>query len=109
MKRFREICTGIYAGSLPLAREVLDMKNKYGIVTLVDLTQRERSAVKNACAKNGIEYIKNPVPYEFSDSQIKHASSVILKANRPLFFHCFHGRDRTGEVEKEIHREIYGK
>ncbi|MGH8018662.1 MAG: tyrosine-protein phosphatase [Opitutaceae bacterium] len=100
MKRFRHIAPGILCGSLPLAREIVAMVAEHGLRSVVDLTQRPRPTVRRACERAGISYIKRPLPYEGGD--ISGAARAAGAAPRPVFFHCFHGRDRTGAVASAL-------
>lgn len=95
------VCDGIYRSKLPRARDVAEFR-RHGIVTLVDLTQRERGVILRACAKFGLVYVKCPMPYDFTEEHVRAAVRSVLAQTRPVVFHCFHGRDRTGAVAEAI-------
>lgn len=98
-----EILPGIWRSSMPLRRDVQAFAAAGGR-SIVDLTQRKRGVVERACAAFGVRYVKCSLPYDGGD--VGAAASVVLAAARPVLFHCFHGRDRTGAVAAlilEIH------
>lgn len=94
-----EIHPGIWRAKLPLARDVRAFAASGGR-SLVDLTQRSRDTVRRACARYGVRYTKFPLPYEGGD--IGGAAVHVLAQERPVLFHCFHGRDRTGAVAARV-------
>lgn len=94
-----EILPGVFRYKLPLAREVAAFAARGGR-SLVDLTQRPRGTIERACAKHGVAYHKFPMPYSGGDAD--GAARLVLSLPRPVLFHCFHGRDRTGAVAEII-------
>ena len=90
-----EIHSGIWRSKLPLARDVRMFAERGGR-SLVDLTRRPRDTVRRACERYGVRYMKFPLPYDGGD--IDGAVAHVLAQERPVLFHCFHGRDRTGAV-----------
>ena len=97
--RYREVAPGIWRSPLPLAREVAAF-SAMGGRTLIDLTQRARPTIERACLRTGVLYVKWPLPYEGGD--IAAAAAAVISATRPVLFHCFHGRDRTGAVAELV-------
>lgn len=63
--------------------------------------------MERACTSFGVNYIKQPVPYESGDYD--EAVNCILAAPRPVLFHCFHGRDRTGVVARRVRMRSIGR
>lgn len=94
-----EVIQGIYRSALPMEREIRAFKEAGGR-SVVDLTQRDRPSIKRWCSRHGLSYTKSPLPYEHGD--IDAAARLVLSASRPALFHCFHGRDRTGQVARRI-------
>lgn len=88
-KNYRYVGHGLHACGLPRRKDVLAIVVAHGIKTVIDLTQRERSAPRNACRDVGVRYIKQPTPY---DSTPAIPDDIEL----PALVFCFHGRDRTG-------------
>lgn len=96
---WRHAGRGLWAGPLPRGRDVAALASK-GVATLVDLTRRERPAVRRACGRLGMEYLKSPTEYD------GEPDADALRVPPPLAVHCFHGRDRTERyIEKwlEMH------
>lgn len=104
--RFVQVVPGIYRSPLPLTRELAAFA-ELGGRSVVDLTQRPRESVLRACAKLGLTYQKSPLPYVGGDVQA--AASAVLAAERPVLFHCFHGRDRTGRVARIVRMREIGR
>lgn len=101
-----QVIPGIYRSPLPRARDIAEFAARGG-ATVVDLTQRERSTVARACERQGLRYIKHPLPYVGGD--IDAAVEAILSAPAPVLFHCYHGRDRTGCVARVIRMRKVGR
>lgn len=95
------VTRGIYRSALPRRKDLVEFK-RVGGVAVVDLTQRERPSQLRWCAQLGLTYMKLPTPYEGYDAT--SIAGRILALGVPVLFHCFHGRDRTGAVAKEIIR-----
>lgn len=90
-----EVLPGIFRSRLPRAKDVVVFAQDGGR-SVVDLTRRERGAIRRACERAGLVYIKSPLPYEGGD--LEDAAASVLGAEHPVLVHCFHGRDRTGRV-----------
>lgn len=102
----QEIVPGVFRSSLPRAKDIARFA-ELGGVRVVDLTQRERATVRRACDRYSVAYEKHPMPYEGADALA--AAKVILGGARPVLFHCFHGRGRTGRVARAIEMMEYGE
>lgn len=98
---FREVVSGIYRSPLPKARDIALFAARGGHA-VVDLTSRPRPTIERACAKNGVRYVKHPMPYEHGDAFAAAKIIDALRVNGPVLFHCFHGRDRTGKVARVL-------
>jgi hypothetical protein len=97
-----DVIPRVYRSRLPRAKDVAAFAAEGG-KSVVDLTQRPRPRVERACVRHGVEYHKHPLPHEGGD--IASAAAFVLACARPVLFHCFHGRDRTGAVAVEIKRQ----
>lgn len=90
---------GVWRGSLPLVRDLREFVDAGG-KSAVDLTQRPRDTQQQACKRFGLVYIKHGLPYINGDYD--SAVDIILGAQRPVWFWCFHGRDRADIVARRI-------
>lgn len=100
----REIVPGVFQSGLPLVRDLRGFVD-IGGKTVVDLTRRPRDTQRKACNRFGIQYVKHGLQYHGGDCD--GAVHAVLKAERPVLFFCFHGRDRSGIVARRlVMREI---
>jgi protein tyrosine phosphatase (PTP) superfamily phosphohydrolase (DUF442 family) len=86
----------VYRGGQP-SREGIETLRSMGVRTVLDLRADavpwEREAVKAA----GMTYVNIPmVASDVDPGKLARALDVLRTAERPVFLHCRHGRDRTG-------------
>jgi tyrosine-protein phosphatase SIW14 len=96
---------------------------KAGIRTIVDLqggdtsadageSEADRLEEQSIVEANGMKFFNVPlssldVNFKDQDQKITTALNLISDpANQPIFFHCFHGEDRTG-VLAALYRVVY--
>src|SRR5215467_9235802 len=98
---FREVSVGIYEGSVPKKERDFEMLRDHGIRTIQSLRTLpwHISAESRKAEENGIGFVNTPVPaspFEPSEESIKAALLALHDpALRPIYIHCFLGRDRT--------------
>ena len=98
---FCKVEESFYRGAYPTEQGLQYLK-QIGIKTIVDFRSPGRavSQEKRLAEGLGIKYIN--IPFGFfrmppEDSQIRKFIDIVKDpANRPIFVHCQHGRDRTG-------------
>jgi hypothetical protein len=99
ISKFKEIVPGkLYRGSAPSPKDVEILKNKYGINKIVSLDQKTGDAIDRACSLLNIKQIKSYINFD-KQSLIDLFSNNLKKlllSDGPTYFHCHHGKDRTG-------------
>lgn len=100
--KFREVIPGVYRSPLPRAVDIATFAEQFQGRTVVDLTRRERPTIERACAKHRLTYVKVPTDYVGSGANVDAGVNAVLAAEKPVLFHCFHGRDRTGLVARRV-------
>lgn len=85
----------LHRGALPCGGELHWLKDQ-GIATVVDLTRRERPMIAAACDRLGLNYIKYPLSDADANPDRLRSAAVLVWNCQPCFFHCWHGRHRTG-------------
>ncbi len=98
--KLREVIKGLYRGSAPSPKDVLWLKDNLGINKIVSLDQETGDKIDRACKVLGIKHVKMYID-ETKQSLLKFLNydlKKLLLDNGPTFFHCHHGKDRTGLV-----------
>lgn len=100
IQRFKKVTDGLYRGSAPSPKDVQELKEKYGIKKIVSLDKETGDRIDRACKLLGIQHEK---VYLGSDRKsllnlLQHDLKDLLLKGGPTFFHCLHGKDRTGLV-----------
>lgn len=102
------VAPGVLRGAQPEAEGFATLR-KMGIRTVINLrtSENEKSAVEAA----GMRSIE--VPMEMSRDGLKEKVDRVVSlmtdpANRPVFVHCRHGRDRTGIVVAAYRMRVEG-
>ncbi|MBN1793987.1 MAG: tyrosine-protein phosphatase [Candidatus Omnitrophica bacterium] len=100
--RFRKVEDGLFRGGQPHEKDFKALQ-QLGIKTIVSLRDNEEvvSWEEKTAARYGMAFVNFPlnaarempadVPGRFLDV-------VTEPANRPVFVHCYHGKDRTGAL-----------
>lgn len=102
---FHEVEPGLYRSGELTAKNVIDLKNKYGIKTIVSIDSYtlNKDAMRfeiNAAVLSGINWVWHPMN-PIGDLDIKktlQAETALETLERPLLFHCHRGSERTGIV-----------
>lgn len=95
--RFRKVDKDIYRGSAPGVKDVEHLKNNFGIKKIVSLDQGSGEKIDRACKLLGIDHVKLYIETKHDISKLlKHNLKDLLVKGGPTFFHCQHGKDRTG-------------
>ena len=96
---------GLYRGAQPTFEGIQELKAKK-VRTVIDLRDDRNPAERKWVEDAGMAYVN----IETNASRIEPAKiATFLKdvdaAQRPIFVHCFHGRDRTG-LEIAVYRIV---
>ncbi len=94
------IAPGLYRGAQPTA-EGLKTLQALGVRTIVNLRHAHSEDEEKTCRKLGLDYIRFPMAASKTptDEEVRaFLQTVRDPARRPLFFHCAHGKDRTGTL-----------
>jgi protein tyrosine/serine phosphatase len=92
------VAPGLYRGSAPEG-EGLDTLKRLGVRTVVNLRHYHGDSEEKECLRRGLAYER--VVLESSDAPRDEDVRRFLAlatdpARRPLYFHCWRGKDRTG-------------
>ena len=91
---------GLYRGAQP-SKEGLRTLKELGIRTVVNLRHYHGDTEMEECGKLGLHYIRfrlesSDAP---SDEDVRSFLEIVTDpAHRPVYFHCHHGKDRTGTL-----------
>lgn len=102
IQRFRKITNGLYRGGAPTPKDVINLKEKFGINKIISLDHDTGEKIDKTCKLLGIEQVKIYIPKERSalikslQKLLKQDFKELLLDNGPTFIHCLHGKDRTG-------------
>jgi protein tyrosine/serine phosphatase len=102
IENFGRIADGIYRGAQPDASGYRYLREQ-GFKTVINL--RSTKDEKKEVEAEGMTSIKIPMeagPFGSTpptDAQLKQFFELVLDASkRPVYFHCAHGKDRTGTI-----------
>lgn len=98
IQRFRKITDGLYRGSAPTVKDVKHLKDKFGIKKIISLDEESGNRIDRACKLLGIKHIMLPLNGDRSSLlKLLHQNlKKLLIDGGPTYFHCLHGKDRTG-------------
>lgn len=94
----KQVTKDLYRGGAPSPNDVLWLKNKFGINKIISLDEKTGQRIIRPCKMLGIQHIMLPLNGT-RQSLIKllhHNLKDLLVKGGPTFFHCLHGKDRTG-------------
>jgi protein tyrosine/serine phosphatase len=95
--RFRKVDKDIYRGSAPTAQDVEHLKNQFGIRKIISLDAEAGERIDRACKLLDIDHVKLYIETKKDIGKLlKHNLKDLLVKGGPTFFHCHHGKDRTG-------------
>ena len=101
----------VYRGSQPTAEQMKTLRAA-GVKTLV--TFRTSKPDREAATAAGLEVVEIPIEADLesdppTDEQVKLFFETLLDpAKRPVYFHCLHGKDRTGTMAAIYRVEVDG-
>lgn len=108
VENFGVVDTGLYRSAAPASLNEMKALAKMGVKTIVNLQGDDKKIAQEAAwAKAvGIKHVSIPLsgfwaPKEASVQKIQKLMND--KSQRPLLFHCAHGRERTG-VQAGLYR-----
>lgn len=101
MENFEEITKSLFKGSSPSPKDVEKLSKDFGIKKIVSLDQRSGDKIKNICKLFGIKQVIIPLDGKIKSilELFKHDIKDLLEKDGPTFFHCYHGKDRSGFIE----------
>jgi protein-tyrosine phosphatase len=102
-RRFAEVIPHeVYRGGAPSAENIAHLKEDKAIRSVLDLTDRsdrpDEKQARETAERLGIRTLQFPMPGDGRGDfvQLDAAADVIAdQANRPLFFHCAAGKQRS--------------
>ncbi len=109
---FHQVDRDVYRGGRPRPSAYPKLV-ELGIHTIINLeetkyAERERAIVEDLSKKLapdlGIDFVSSPINElqtartGVSDPQLKDLFQKIHDARKPIFIHCYHGKDRTGAI-----------
>ena len=102
---------GVYRGSQPTKEQLASLR-KAGVKTLVSF--RTSKPDREAATAAGLTVVEIPIEADLesdppTDGQVKLFFDTLLDpAKRPVYFHCLHGKDRTGTMAAVYRVEVDG-
>ena len=101
LPNFHQITPALYRGAQPEASGMRELK-KRGIKTIVNFRHRhsDMDVLRSVGLEQYFNYIEIPTNTRSidDDTVIQFLSVVKNRQNRPIFFHCQYGADRTGTM-----------
>jgi uncharacterized protein (TIGR01244 family) len=102
---FAMVDDGLYRGGQPSFDGVQQLKAK-GVRTVIDLRDDRNPSEKMWVEEAGIAYVNIPSNASRVDPEkIATFLKEVDEAQKPIFVHCYHGRDRTG-LEVAVYRMV---
>jgi tyrosine-protein phosphatase SIW14 len=105
VENFATVEDGLYRGGQPSYAGVQQLKAN-GIRTVIDLRDDRNPSERMWVEEAGMAYVNVPSNASRVDPEkIATFLKEVDEAQRPIFVHCFHGRDRTG-LEIAVYRMV---
>jgi hypothetical protein len=101
INRFFKINDNLYRGSAPTTRDVIDLRDNFGIRRIVSLDKTAGEKISRICKLLAINHIIIPIDatkIEPIAYLLAQDLDELLMGNGPTFVHCIQGKDRTGMV-----------
>lgn len=109
---FGQVGPGVFRGAQPTAEGYASLR-KLGVRTIVNL--RELHSEKEAVEAAGLEAVWIPLQADIrgavpprAEDVARFLAVVLDPAKQPVFFHCAHGKDRTGTMCALYRMEVEG-
>ena len=110
-----QVSHGVYRGGQPTAEGWKYLHDNLGVMYDIKLNPDSEGS-DNQAAQDGMVVVKFPISFEQqifgpATNQIEGAVGVINILQGfplPVFVHCAHGQDRTGEIVAVYRREVNG-
>ena len=105
IENFRKVDDTLYRGALPAPGELMELKRQ-GFDTIISLRSgfdQKGLMEKDFVEKIGLEYANFPInskkgpSKELAKNFLEYMDNA-RKANKKVFLHCKHGKDRTGTM-----------
>lgn len=98
IQRLKKITKGLYRGSAPNPKEVLWLKETFGINKIVSLDRETGEKIARACDLLNIKQEKLYIDNNKSSllNLFSRNLKELLLDDGPTYIHCHHGKDRTG-------------
>jgi len=100
INRFIRVVDGLYRGSAPSVKDVVNLNKLYGVNKIVSLDQLAGNRINKICKLLGIKHIIIPMNGAKSSiiNLLSHDIKKLLLNDGPTFVHCQEGKDRTGFI-----------
>lgn len=101
IKRFHKVVDGLYRGSAPSTKDVINLYKYCGIRKIISLDAAAGEHINKVCRLLGIKHITIPINALQLEPLIKLLSEDLydlLIKDGPTYVHCIEGKDRTGMV-----------
>jgi protein tyrosine/serine phosphatase len=110
LENVAEVAPGFYRGGAPSAAG-LDSIKSLGIKTVVNLRHYHGTTEEQGCRERGIDYVR--IVLESSDAPSDEDVRLFLRvvtdpARRPVYVHCWRGKDRTGVMVAAYRMAVQG-
>ena len=99
--RLRRVTEGLYRGSAPNPRDVLWLKEIFGINKIVSLDKETGDKIDRTCNMLEINHVKAYIDGADRKSLyhvLRQNLKYLLLDGGPTYFHCAEGKDRTGLI-----------
>lgn len=110
LKNFYVVNKNLFRSGLLNGKQLFFIKYRYGLDTIIDLSDRYRKVIVNWCNKNNVVYNKIPVN-EYNPNINDFIYGINIIRNKTLV-HCYRGVHRTGAfiiIYKKLNNIEYKK
>jgi hypothetical protein len=98
IRNFHRVNQHLFRGAAPSPKDVIMLKDKYGIEKIVSLDEVAGRKINRICKLLEIKHVMMPIDIGRKSSLIKflHHNIEDLLGGEKVFTHCEQGKDRTG-------------
>jgi hypothetical protein len=98
IRNFHRVNRNLFRGGMLSPKDVVMLKEKYGIEKIVSLDAEAGRRIARACKLLGIKHVMMPIDIARKSSLIKflHHNILDLLGGEKVFVGCVEGKDRTG-------------